>query len=76
MALTNSATDVWEEFDIDKTIVINDFETNVFGTYDLVDDVDYSVNLLLDLFKLDSFTMQEVNEQLEINKTYLMDVQN
>lgn len=43
MALANSATDVWEEFDIDKTIVIDDFETNVFGTYDLVDDADYSI---------------------------------
>ena len=43
LALANSATDVWEEFDIDKTIVIDDFETNVHGYYDLVDDVDYSI---------------------------------
>lgn len=43
MALINSATDEWEEFDIDKSIVIDDFETNVFGTYDLVDDTDYSI---------------------------------
>ena len=43
MALGNSATDEWEGFDIDKTIVINDFETNVYGTYDLIDDVDYSI---------------------------------
>lgn len=43
LALANSATDIWEEFDIDKTIVIDDFETEVFGTYDLVDDVDYSI---------------------------------
>lgn len=48
MALTNSATDVWNEFDIDKTIVIDDFETDVFGTYDLVDDVDYSVKRISD----------------------------
>ena len=48
MALTNSATDVWNEFDIDKTIVINDFETNVFGTYDLVDDMDYTVKRISD----------------------------
>ena len=48
MALTNSATDVWHEFDIDKTIVIDDFETDVFGTYDLVDDVDYSVKRISD----------------------------
>lgn len=48
MALSNSATDVWEDFDIDKTIVIDDFETNVFGTYDLVDDVDYSIKRVSD----------------------------
>lgn len=48
MALTNSATDVWEEFDIDKTIVIDDFETDVYGTYDLVDDVDYSIKRISD----------------------------
>lgn len=48
MALTNSATDVWEEFDIDKSIVINDFETNVFGTYDLVDDEDYTIKRISD----------------------------
>lgn len=44
LALANSATDEWEEFDIDKTIVIDDFETEVVGTYDLIDDEDYSVN--------------------------------
>lgn len=43
MALTNSATDLWEEFDIDKTIVIDDFETDVFGTYDFINDEDYSI---------------------------------
>lgn len=43
MALTNSATDVWEEFDIDKTIVIDDFETDVYSTYDLINDKDYSI---------------------------------
>lgn len=48
MALTNSATDVWEEFDIDKSIVINDFETNVFGTYDLVNDEDYTIKRISD----------------------------
>ena len=48
MALTNSATDVWEEFDIDKSIVIDDFETNVYGTYDLVDDADYSIKRVSD----------------------------
>ena len=48
MALTNSATDVWHEFDIDKSIVIDDFETDVYGTYDLVDDVDYSIKRISD----------------------------
>ncbi len=43
MALTTSATDVWKEFDIDKSIVIDDFETNVHGTFDLVNETDYSV---------------------------------
>ena len=43
MALTNSATDEWKEFDIDRCIVIDDFETNVFGTFDLIDDIDYSI---------------------------------
>lgn len=43
MALTNSATDEWKEFRIDKTIVVPDFETNVCGTYDFVDDTDYSI---------------------------------
>jgi len=48
MALTNSATDVWEGFDIDKTIVIDDFETDVYATYDLVDDKDYSIKRISD----------------------------
>ncbi len=43
MALTNSATDEWAEFDIDKSIVIDDFETNVYGTFDFVDETDYSI---------------------------------
>jgi len=44
MALSNSATDVWKEFDIDKTIVIDDFETNVIGEVDFIDDKDFSIN--------------------------------
>lgn len=43
MALTNSATDLWEEFDIRRTIVIDDFETNVYGTVDFIDESDYSI---------------------------------
>ncbi len=43
MALSNSATDEWKEFDIDKSIVIQDFETEVYGTFDYVDETDYSI---------------------------------
>ena len=43
MALTNSATDLWKNFDIDKSIVIDDFETNVYGTFDFIDESDYSI---------------------------------
>lgn len=43
LALANSATDEWEEFDIDKSIVVEDFETNVYGSFDFVDESDYSI---------------------------------
>lgn len=43
LALQNSATDPWEEFDIDKSIVIDDFETEVLGTFDNIDDITYKV---------------------------------
>ena len=43
LALANSATDVWDEFDIDRAIVIDDFETEVEGDYDFVDDVNYTI---------------------------------
>lgn len=43
MALTNSATDEWKDFDIDRCIVIDDFETNVSGTFDFIDETDYSI---------------------------------
>lgn len=43
MALTNSATDEWDTFDIEKSIVIEDFETDVYGTFDFVDETDYSI---------------------------------
>lgn len=43
LALTNSATDVWESFDIDRCIVVDDFETNVVTEVDYVDDRDYSI---------------------------------
>lgn len=43
IALSSSATDLWSEFNIDRSIVIDDFETNVFGTYDFIDETDYSI---------------------------------
>lgn len=43
MALANSATDQWVDFDIDRCIVIDDFETNVPGTFDFIDETDYSI---------------------------------
>lgn len=43
LALSNSATDTWSEFDIDKSIVVDDFETDVYGTFDFVDETDYSI---------------------------------
>ena len=43
LALNNSATDVWEDFDIDKSIVVDDFESDVFGQVDFIDDVTYEI---------------------------------
>lgn len=43
LALSNSATDVWENFDIDKSIVVNDFETLVEGIVDYIDDTTYEI---------------------------------
>lgn len=42
-SLSNSATEVWEGFDIDKAIVVDDFETDVFGTVDFIDDKTYEI---------------------------------
>lgn len=42
-SLSNSATDVWEDFDIDKAIVVDDFETDVFGSVDFIDDATYEI---------------------------------
>ena len=41
LALNNSATDVWEDFDIDKAIVVDDFETSVPGLVDYISDITY-----------------------------------
>lgn len=43
MALSNSATDEWNDFDIDRTIVVDDFETYVEGTFDFINELDYSI---------------------------------
>lgn len=43
LALCNSATDLWKEFDINRTIVVDDFETDVDGVVDLIDDVTYEI---------------------------------
>ena len=43
LALTNSATEVWKDFDIDKSIVVDDFETLVTGDVDYIDDVTYEI---------------------------------
>ena len=42
-ALANSATEEWEDFDIDRAIVVDDFETFVNGEVDYIDDKDYSI---------------------------------
>lgn len=43
LALCNSATDEWPQFNIDRSIVIDDFETVVTGLVDFIDEKDYSV---------------------------------
>lgn len=42
LALCNSATDPWEEFDITKSIVVDDMETMVRGTVDFIDHRAYT----------------------------------
>lgn len=37
LALTTSATDLWNNFDIDKSIVVEDFETEVTGQFDYIE---------------------------------------
>lgn len=43
LALCNSATDVWNDFDIDRSIVVDDFETDVVGEVDYINEIDYSI---------------------------------
>ena len=42
LALGNSATDVWEDFDIDKSIVVDDFETEIQTEVDHI-SADYNI---------------------------------
>lgn len=43
LALCNSATDYWEDFDIDKSIVVEDMETTVRSMVDFIDDKTYEI---------------------------------
>lgn len=43
LALSNSATDPWPDFDIDKCIVVDDFETQVYGLVDYIDSSTYQI---------------------------------
>ena len=44
LALSNSATDVWDNFDIDRAIVVDDFETLVGGEVDYIDSNTYEIH--------------------------------
>lgn len=43
LSLNNSGTDEWKDFDIDRCIVVDDFETNVAGTVDYIDDSTFEI---------------------------------
>lgn len=43
LALCNSATDQWTDFDISKTIVVDDFENGVPSEVDYIDDITYEI---------------------------------
>ena len=43
LALNNSATEPWIDFDIDKAIVVPDFETGVYGHVDFIDYRTYEI---------------------------------
>lgn len=44
LALNNSATELWKKFDIDKSIVVDDFETEVGGVVDYIDYQTYEIS--------------------------------
>jgi hypothetical protein len=43
LALCNSATDHWEEFDINRSIVVEDMETTIKTLVDFIDDKTYEI---------------------------------
>lgn len=43
LALCNSATDEWHDFDINKAIVVDDMETTLRSTVDFIDDQTYEI---------------------------------
>jgi len=44
LALTYSASDIWEGFNIDKAIVVDDFETEVSGIVDYIDNKSFEIS--------------------------------
>jgi hypothetical protein len=51
LSLISSATDLWEEFDMSKAIVVDDMQTIVTGMVDFIDEKTYEIteNTLLDV---------------------------
>ena len=43
LALCNSGTEKWDTFDIDRTIVVDDWENDVEGTVDFIDDKAFEI---------------------------------
>lgn len=43
LALNNTATDVWQDFDINRAIVVEDFETLIEAEVDYIDDTSYEI---------------------------------
>ena len=43
LALSNSATDLWKDFNIDRCIVVDDFENQITGTVDFIDEKTYDI---------------------------------
>lgn len=49
LALTNSATDLWESFDIDRCIVVDDFETTFETKVDFIDEKTFEIKPRVDM---------------------------